>query len=75
LAKAFVLINVQTGTEDKVIKQLKAAKNVSEAYFVYGVYDFIVTVIAPSTDELKDSVLGLRKISEITSTLTMMVIE
>ena len=75
MAKAFVLINVQTGTEDKVIKQLKSAKNVSEAYFVYGVYDFIVTVTAPNTDELKDSVLSLRKISEITSTLTMMVIE
>lgn len=75
MAKAFVLINVQTGTEDKVIKQLKEAKNVSEAYFVYGVYDFIVTVTAPTTDELKDSVLNLRKIPEITSTLTMMVIE
>lgn len=75
MAKAFVLINVQTGTEDKVIKQLKTAHNVSEAYFVYGVYDFIVTVVAATTDELKDSVLTLRKIPEITSTLTMMVIE
>ncbi len=75
MPKAFVLINIKSATEETVGKALRKSENVSEAHFIYGVYDFIATVVAPTTDELKASVIALRKIPEITSTLTMMVIE
>ncbi len=74
MPKAFVLMHIRPGSEAEVDKQLRQSKNVSEAHFVYGVYDFIVTVTAPTKDELKRSVLALRKIPEITSTMIMMVI-
>ncbi|MEE8113026.1 MAG: Lrp/AsnC family transcriptional regulator [Nitrososphaerales archaeon] len=75
MPKAFVLVNIKSSTEEMVGKALRESRNVAEAHFIYGVYDFIATVVAPTTDELKASVIALRKIPEITSTLTMMVIE
>ncbi len=74
MPKAFVLMHIRSGSEVEVGKQLRQSKNVSEAHFIYGVYDYIVTVTAPTTDELKTSVLALRKIPEITSTMIMIVI-
>lgn len=75
MSKAFILVNIKSGSETNVGKRLKALKNCSEIHFIYGVYDYILMVTAPSTTELKQSVIELRKIPEITSTLTMMIIE
>ena len=75
MPKAFVLMHIRSGSEVEVGKQLRQSQNVSEAHFIYGVYDYIVTVTTPTTDELKTSVRALRKIPEITSTMIMMVVE
>lgn len=75
MPKAFVLMHIRPGSEEEVGKQLRESKNVSEAHFLFGVYDYIVTVTAPTKGKLKTSVLALRKIPEITSTLTMTVVE
>ena len=45
---AFVLINAEIGSEDAVVKELKAVSNVKEAYMVYGVYDIVAKVAADS---------------------------
>ncbi len=56
MPKAFVLINVESGTEEEVVSELKKVEGVEEAYYSYGVYDIISKVKADSMDKLKDMV-------------------
>lgn len=71
-AGAYVLINAEVGTEDQVLRQVKAVSYVKEAYVVYGVYDLIVKVEADNMTELKDIITEkVRKIDLVRSTLTM----
>ncbi len=73
---AFVLINAEIGSEDAVVKELKAASNVKEAYMVYGVYDIVAKVAADSMDKLKEIITWkIRRLNKVKSTLTMIVIE
>ena len=44
LATAYVLLNVEMGTERDVMDALKAIPEVKEAHSVYGVYDIIARV-------------------------------
>jgi DNA-binding Lrp family transcriptional regulator len=73
---AFVFINAEIGSEDEVLKELRAMEQVKEAYLVYGVYDIVAMVEAETMDKLREVIASkVRKLKWITSTLTMMVIE
>jgi DNA-binding Lrp family transcriptional regulator len=73
---AFVLINAEIGSEDAVVKELKAVANVKEAYMVYGVYDIVAKVAADTMDKLKEIITWkIRRLNKVKSTLTMIVIE
>jgi DNA-binding Lrp family transcriptional regulator len=73
---AFVLLNVEPGEEDSVIKELKALPEVREAYRVYGVYDTLVKIEAESQEKLKEIITWkIRRIPHVRSTLTMLAIE
>ncbi len=75
LAKAFVLVNAETGSEKDVVEKVRTLKNVKEAYFVFGVYDVLAVVEAPNVDELRNTVHNrMRKVKGIRSTCTMVVI-
>ena len=76
LAKAFVLLNAETGSEKDVVEKVRTLKNVKEAYFVFGVYDVIAIVEAPNIDELRNTIHNaMRQIRGIRSTCTMVVIK
>jgi len=76
LAKAYVLINTDTGMEEEVLKELRQIQNVTEAYTIYGVYDLIAKVEADSLDKVKDIVSSrIRRMEHVRSTLSMMVVE
>jgi DNA-binding Lrp family transcriptional regulator len=76
MPKAFVLINVESGTEEEVIRELRAINGVAESYFSYGVYDIIAKVKAESLDALKDLItLRIRNIGKVRSTLTLILTE
>jgi DNA-binding Lrp family transcriptional regulator len=76
MPRAFVLINVESGTEDEVLKELKAMDCTEEAFFSYGVYDLIVRIKASSMEELKDTVTHkIRAIGKVRSTLTLIMME
>jgi DNA-binding Lrp family transcriptional regulator len=76
MPQAFVLINVESGTETEVIKELRAITGVVESYFSYGVYDIIAKVKADNLDGLKDLItLRIRNISKVRSTLTLILTE
>jgi len=44
--KAYILVNVSTGTEDKVSKALAKFDTVEEVATIYGEYDAIIKVAA-----------------------------
>ena len=56
MPRAFVLINVETGSEQEVVNELKRIEGVEEAYFSYGVYDIITKIKADSMERLKELV-------------------
>jgi DNA-binding Lrp family transcriptional regulator len=76
MPRAFVLINVESGSEDEVLKELKNVGGVEEAYFSYGVYDLIMRIKAETMDELKELVTHrIRAIGKVQSTLTLIMME
>ena len=71
---AFILINVEAGSEDEVIRELKGIENIREVYLVYGVYDFAVKVEAETQQDVKDTITWkIRRIDKIISTQTLMI--
>ncbi|MCC6033613.1 MAG: Lrp/AsnC ligand binding domain-containing protein [Desulfurococcaceae archaeon] len=76
MPEAIVLINTNIGTEEEVMNELLKIEGISEAYIVYGVYDIVVKIKAPTTEALKEIISSkIRKISNVRSTLTMIVVE
>jgi DNA-binding Lrp family transcriptional regulator len=76
MPRAFILINVETGAEERALKQLKSIDGVEESYVTYGVYDLIVRVKADTMDELKDIVTHkIRTSKQVRSTLTLIMME
>jgi len=76
MPRAFVLINVESGSEDEVLKELKTIEGVEEAYFSYGVYDLITKIRADSMEKLKELVTRrIRTLSKVRSTLTLIMME
>jgi DNA-binding Lrp family transcriptional regulator len=76
MPRAFVLINVESGSEDEVLRELKKLEGVEEAYFSYGVYDLITRVKADTMENLKDMVSRrVRTLNKVRSTLTLIMME
>ena len=76
MPRAFVLINVESGSEDEVLKELKTIEGVEEAYFSYGVYDLITKIRADTMEKLKEMVTRrIRTVSKVRSTLTLIMME
>jgi DNA-binding Lrp family transcriptional regulator len=71
---AFVLINAEMGSD--LTKELKEIREVKEFYGVYGVYDYVVRLEAENMEQLKDAITNkIRRMKNVRSTLTMMVID
>ncbi len=76
MPQAFVLINVESGTEEEVILELKKIEGIVEAYYSYGVYDIIAKVRSDTMEKLKDMVTHrIRALSRVRSTLTLIMME
>jgi DNA-binding Lrp family transcriptional regulator len=76
MPKAFVLINVESGSEENILEEIRKTEGVEEAYFSYGVYDVIAKVKADSMEKLRDTITRkLRTISRVRSTLTLIMME
>ncbi len=76
MPEAVVLVNTDIGSEEEVLNLLSSIEGIVEAYVVYGVYDLVVKVSAPTTEELKEIISSkIRKIPKVRSTLTMIVVE
>ena len=81
LPTSYVLINSNLGTDVEIITKIKEfMANQSDIQFeiqgVYGVYDIILKLTADDSTKLSSIVTNdIRKIENVQSTLTMMVIE
>ena len=74
LNKAFILVNIDVGTEAKVAAELKKINGALEVCFLYGNYDFLVRVEANSLEDVKNCVANIRRLKNVKSTLTMTVV-
>jgi DNA-binding Lrp family transcriptional regulator len=78
---SYVLINSNLGTDVEIIEKIKEMMAVQndvklEIQGVYGVYDILVKLSSDDSEKLKSIVTNdIRKIENVQSTLTMMVIE
>ncbi len=73
---AFLLLNVDLGSEDEVLKVVREIQGVTEVHRVYGVYDTVVKVEADTTDKLKKFVTDkMRRLPGVRTTLTMIALE
>jgi len=73
---SYVLVNVELGSEEKVLKEVRNVPNVKECHRVYGVYDMIAKVEADSMDTLKQVVTWkIRRLDGVRSTLTTIVMD
>jgi len=76
MALCYVLLNVEPGSEEKVLNEVRKVPSVKRSHRVYGVYDMIAEVEADSMDGLKEIVTWkIRRLDGVRSTLTAIVIE
>ncbi|MHC1586102.1 MAG: Lrp/AsnC family transcriptional regulator [Candidatus Hecatellales archaeon] len=76
LARAFTLITVRPGSEEKVIEVIRGIEGVKRVYRVCGPYDIIAEIETEELSALREIVENkIRKIPESRSSLTMIVLE
>jgi Transcriptional regulators len=72
--EAVVFLNIDIGSEDKIMEQLAVIPEVKAVYFVYGPYDIVIKIEAPDIDKIRSVVREkVRKIDGIRSTTTLIV--
>ena len=76
MISAVVLVNIDIGSQNEVIENLKHVEGVEEAHALYGVYDLIVKIKALTVDKLRDVIkLGIRQVAGVNSSLTLILVE
>jgi DNA-binding Lrp family transcriptional regulator len=73
---AYILINYEIGTEDRILNRLKNLSGVVEVSEVNGIYDIIVKITSDNLDDIKETITKhIRTIKTIRSTMTLIVTE
>ena len=73
MAKAYVLINCDLGSEDKIISDLRKLEHIKDAVGTFGAYDMIAKIEAENSEQLRETVTWkIRKMDKVRSTLTLM---
>ncbi len=71
----YVLVNVESGSLENVVKKMKALENVKDIAVVTGAYDILVRIEGEYiTDILTTIVRGIRQIQGVNSTETLVVV-
>ena len=73
MAKAYVLINCDLGSEDKIISDLRKLEHIKDAVGTFGAYDMVAKIEAETSEQLSETVTWkIRKMDKVRSTLTLM---
>ena len=73
--EAFVLVNCESGSQQKVVSELESISSVSDVKKVNGVYDVIARVESGTVQEIKKALNKIRLQQGIRSTITMTVVK
>ena len=74
MAKAYVLIVNETGTEDSVISNLNSISSITNVFGTFGTYDILTQLESSDEQDIqRDISSGIRKVSHVRSTLTLLV--
>jgi DNA-binding Lrp family transcriptional regulator len=74
LSLAYVMMNTIPDKMEAVLKEVKKIDGIEDAFMLYGVYDIIAKVKVKTTEELKVTILNIRKLRNVTSTLTLRIV-
>ena len=73
MAKAYVLINCDLGSEDKIISDLRKLEHIKDAVGTFGAYDMVAKIEAETSEQLRETVTWkIRKMDKVRSTITLM---
>ena len=73
MAKAYVLINCDLGSEDKIISDLRKLEHIKDVVGTFGAYDIVAKIEAETSEQLRETVTWkIRKMDKVRSTLTLM---
>ena len=73
MAKAYVLINCDLGSEDDMIRDIKKLEYVKDVTGTFGPYDIVARIEADTQEQLREAITWkIRKKKKIRSTLTLM---
>ena len=73
MAKAYVLINCDLGSEDDMIRDIKKLEYVKDVTGTFGAYDIVARIEADTQEQLREAITWkIRKKKKIRSTLTLM---
>ena len=76
MPKAYVLINTDPEVEEEFIDYLRKLEGVTEATSVYGIYDFIARVEAPSMEKVKEVITWkIRRLKHVKATITLVAVD
>jgi DNA-binding Lrp family transcriptional regulator len=75
MSLVYVLLNTEPGQMESVLEEVKEIDGVEEAYMVYGLYDICAKVKTEIPQELKGIVQKIRSQDNVSSTLTLMVVQ
>lgn len=72
MTTAFVLVNIEVGYEEEVLKKIKMIPEVKEAHILHGVYDIIAVLETGDKQYLKEVInMKIRRLDKVRSTMTM----
>jgi len=72
--QAYILINCNTGSESKIISELREITEVSEINGIWGKYDIFLKIVTADPNGIEQIVKRLRNHPDITDTYTMNVL-
>jgi len=75
MSLVYVLLNTEPSQMESVLEEIKEIDGVEEAYMVYGLYDICAKVKTEIPQELKGIVQKIRSQNNVSSTLTLMVVQ
>jgi DNA-binding Lrp family transcriptional regulator len=76
MPSAYILINYEIGTENKILNRLENLPGIVEVNEVNGIYDIIVKLRSDNLDDIRETITKhIRTIKTIRSTMTLIVAE
>ena len=75
MEQALILVILASSFKSETLEKIRMIPGVTMAYLLYGSYDLFVTIKVDTLNELRETVIKIREIEGIKSTVTCNVIK